>query len=101
MKAHHVQPGSEKLHTMAVKWLADRANTEEEGGLGVFADTRFCTQLTKLLQRVERAEHRATMKDVATWLRKEANACLLANGANLMREIAKKLEDNTVKFSER
>jgi len=45
---------SGRLHQMAVEWFADRAN-QEEGGLGVFADTRFCLDLTKLLQRVERA----------------------------------------------
>lgn len=49
---------SGRLHQMAVEWLADRANPEEEGGLGVFADTRFCLDLTKLLQRVERAAKR-------------------------------------------
>jgi hypothetical protein len=55
---HHVKPGSERLHKMAVKWLADRANPEEDGGLGVFADTRFCLDLTKLLERVDRAARR-------------------------------------------
>lgn len=34
-----------KLHKMATKWLTDRANSESEGGLGVFADTRFCLDL--------------------------------------------------------
>jgi hypothetical protein len=38
---------------MAVRWLADRANPEEDGGLGVFADTRFCVDLTRLLVRVQ------------------------------------------------
>lgn len=42
-----------RLHNMAVKWLKDRANPEDQGGLGVFADTRFCTDLEKLLRRVE------------------------------------------------
>ena len=41
------------LHDMAVEWLKDRANPENEGGLGVFADTRFCEDLTRLLKRVE------------------------------------------------
>ena len=44
-----------RLHTVAVEWLKDRANPEEQGGMGVFADTRFCVDLTRLLQRVERA----------------------------------------------
>jgi hypothetical protein len=44
-----------RLHTVAVEWLKDRANPEEQGGIGVFADTRFCLDLTQLLQRVERA----------------------------------------------
>jgi hypothetical protein len=44
-----------RLHTVAVEWLKDRANPEEEGGMGVFADTRFCLDLTRLLQRVEKA----------------------------------------------
>ena len=44
-----------RLHTVAVEWLKDRANPEEEGGMGVFADTRFCLDLTRLLQRVERS----------------------------------------------
>ena len=44
-----------RLHIVAVEWLKDRANPEEQGGMGVFADTRFCVDLTRLLQRVERA----------------------------------------------
>jgi hypothetical protein len=47
-----------RLHTVAVEWLKDRANPEEQGGMGVFADTRFCVDLTNLLQRVERAARR-------------------------------------------
>jgi hypothetical protein len=58
-KRPHVQLGEERLHKMAVKWLADRANPEDQGGLGVFADTRFCSSLTKLLVRVDRAARRA------------------------------------------
>ena len=44
-----------ELHALAVEWLADRANPETEGGLGVFADTRYCLVLTELLKRVDRA----------------------------------------------
>jgi hypothetical protein len=47
-----------RLHTVAVEWLKDRANPEADGGLGVFADTRFCGDLTRLLKRVERAARR-------------------------------------------
>lgn len=46
---------SKPFHKVAVKWLMDRANPEEEGGLGVFADTRFCGALTKLLEKTDRA----------------------------------------------
>ena len=52
---HEHQTVDKRLHAIAVKWLLDRANPEDDGGLGVFADTRFCIDLTKLLQRVERA----------------------------------------------
>ena len=48
-------PHAGRLHTVAVEWLKDRANPEDQGGMGVFADTRFCVDLTRLLQRVERA----------------------------------------------
>jgi hypothetical protein len=44
-----------RLHTVAVEWLKDLANPEDQGGMGVFADTRFCLDLTRLLQRVERS----------------------------------------------
>lgn len=44
-----------KLHNLAKNWLMDRANPEEDGGLGMFADTRFCLDLTALLRKVERA----------------------------------------------
>ena len=44
-----------RLHTVAVEWLKDRANPEDQGGMGVFADTRFCLDLTRLLQNVERS----------------------------------------------
>jgi hypothetical protein len=47
-----------RLHTVAVEWLKDRANPEDQGGMGVFADTRFCVDLTRLLQCVERAARR-------------------------------------------
>jgi len=47
-----------RLHRMAVAWLAVRANPEAEGGLGVFADTRFCTALTELLEKVDEAAFR-------------------------------------------
>lgn len=40
-----------RLHGMAVHWLMDRANPEDQGGMGVFADTRFCMDLTKLRAR--------------------------------------------------
>jgi hypothetical protein len=43
-----------ELHDLAVEWLMDRANPEEQGGLGVFADTRFCSELETLLKRVDR-----------------------------------------------
>lgn len=46
---------SGRLHALAVEWLMDRANPETEGGLGVFADTRYCLALTILLKRVDRA----------------------------------------------
>ena len=44
-----------ELHDLAVEWLADRANPEKDGGLGIFADTRYCLALTTLLKRVDRA----------------------------------------------
>ena len=44
-----------RLHTVAVEWLKDRANPVEQGGMGVFADTHFCLDLTRLLQSVELA----------------------------------------------
>lgn len=47
-----------RLHRVAVRWLMDRANPESQGGLGMFADTRFCCQLEKLLKRVERSAKR-------------------------------------------
>ena len=53
-----------RLHTVAVEWLKDRANPEEQGGMGVFADTRFCVDLTRLLQRVERAARRGNLYSV-------------------------------------
>jgi hypothetical protein len=40
----------------------DRANPEEQGGLGVFADSRFCVDLTKLLLRIDRAARREAVK---------------------------------------
>jgi hypothetical protein len=48
-------PHKGRLHAMALEWLMDRANPESDGGLGVFADSRYCTELTKLLERVERS----------------------------------------------
>jgi hypothetical protein len=47
-----------RLHDMALEWLLDRANPESQGGLGVFADTRFCLDLTRLLKRVQRMTRR-------------------------------------------
>lgn len=46
------------LHAKAVRWLADRANPETDGGLGVFADTRFCLELEALLKKVDAAARR-------------------------------------------
>ena len=60
MKSH--EGINKRLHKMSVKWLMDRANPESEGGLGVFADTRFCVDLTQLLERVERAAIRRSRK---------------------------------------
>lgn len=51
-----------RLHDAAVRWLMDRANPEEQGGLGVFADSRFCVDLTKLLLRIDRAARREAVK---------------------------------------
>ena len=44
-----------RFHKLATNWLADRANPETEGGLGVFADTRFCSELERLLVTIDRA----------------------------------------------
>ncbi len=51
--------GRSLLHKVAVRWLMDRANPESQGGLGVFADTRYCDDLTTLLERVYRRGVRA------------------------------------------
>jgi hypothetical protein len=40
----------------------DRANPEEQGGLGMFADTRHCLALTELLKRVDYAARRDERK---------------------------------------
>lgn len=48
-----LSPDEKRLHSLAVEWLSDRANPEKDGGLGMFADTRFCIDLMKLLQQVE------------------------------------------------
>lgn len=55
-----------RLHAVAREWLADRANPESEGGMGVFADTLFCESLTSLLRRVDRAARRGVKKRRST-----------------------------------
>jgi hypothetical protein len=53
---------SGRLHGMAVRWLRDRANPEPEGGLGMFADTRFCLELTRLLEQVQEMNMKKSKK---------------------------------------
>ena len=38
-----------RFHKLATNWLAERANS------GVFADTRFCSELERLLVTIDRA----------------------------------------------
>lgn len=63
MKHGDLSQRGQKLHAMAVEWLMDRANPEADGGLGVFADTRFCLELTELLMRVDRAARREARRE--------------------------------------
>lgn len=58
-------PHSGRLHALALNWLQDRANPEMEGGLGVFADSRYCLELTKLLERVERLTKAKLRRELA------------------------------------
>jgi hypothetical protein len=46
---------NKKLHKLATDWLAGRAIPERDGGLGVFADTWFCSDLERLLATIDRA----------------------------------------------
>lgn len=55
IRSKHHPVRSVKLHKLATNWLAERANSEREGGLGYFADTRFCSELERLLVTVDRA----------------------------------------------